>query len=337
MRGKLQSVLQWAVVPLVSLAFLGVVGYLGSGHNQLRAVDLFVCWEPQAQFTGYYVANELGMFRDEGLKVTIRHDLGVGESLTEVVKRDDAYLATLFPNVLSWIENNPKVDVFSVITAGCNLGWASNAPKSELDDILTKRSLQSWWGPQDLMLRGYLKSRGFDTGDLDRRVLAGVTAGSQSSKTGVLAMAYNELLDSAQFLGQSTEFTTYCDLGFPMFEDALMSRAATGSEDVANQARMARAIWRGWDYAQAHPERALDIVMKQSPRKPREHQRRQLEIFLKTLTPRGALPSDYELTLETMRKMIQAKVFKNPTPVTDLVDRIAAARSLRHFSEVERP
>ena len=72
---------------------------------------------------------------------------------------------------------------------------------------------------------GRSTSRGFPTDDLGRRVQAGVTADPSDGKAGVLAMAYNELLDSAQFMGQKTVFTTYCDIGYPIFEDALMARA----------------------------------------------------------------------------------------------------------------
>lgn len=337
MSPKASRLRSWLAVPAASVVFIGAVAVLGLEQSQLKSVDLFVCWEPQAQFAGYYVANELGMFRDAGLKVSIRHDLGVGESLTEVVKRDDAFLATLFPNVLAWVANNPKVDVIGVITSGCNLGWATNAPLSELPQILEQGQLQSWWGPQDLMLRSFLKSRGHAADDLATRVSASVSPDLSKGRTAVLAMRYNELLDSARFLGQNTEFSTYCDMGFPMFEDALMGRVATGPQDRALQRRVAEAIWKGWDYALRNPERALEIVMKQRPRKPRSHQERQLATFLSSLTPKGATPADYAKTLETMRTMVRSHVFPDPKPIEELVSRLEGAKTLRLVTREEAP
>ena len=61
---------KWVVGALVAACVAAVAG-TASAAPTLTKVTLQLKWVPQAQFAGYYAANDLGYYKAAGLDVTL--------------------------------------------------------------------------------------------------------------------------------------------------------------------------------------------------------------------------------------------------------------------------
>ncbi len=281
------------------------------GHkHELIPVTLFVMWEPQAQFLGYYSARDRGFFRDEGLDVTIKHDLGVGESFYEVLSNPRVYTINILSNTMEWLAENPKFSVISIISKGCNMGWVSKGPKDQILHKMKTSRFFSWWGSQDTLLKNFLIEHHLISSDFAKRANVG-SPDVRSDDWIVLVMRYNELLDYSKVVNPDQSYSSYCEMGQPIFEDVLVGRKPTDAADIEINRRMAKAIWKGWDWTEAHPNLALDILMKLHPRRPRHVQQYQLKTFTESLSGPSDYTTSYSDVLRTMQQLLKNGLIKN--------------------------
>ena len=61
-------------------------------------------WTAQAQFAGFYVADALGFFRDEGLDVIIKHPSASNTSLNRLKSGESHYVALHLVSALDMID-----------------------------------------------------------------------------------------------------------------------------------------------------------------------------------------------------------------------------------------
>ncbi len=328
--------LEIAVVLLVVVAFIIAVYFVMSSKTESVRVNLFLLWEPQAQFLGNYVAKDLGFFQDEGVDINIRHDLGVGNSMREILKEDqDNYVVSQFINVLDWLGYEPSVELVSIISRGCNLGWATATTKEEIMEILKKGSLYSWWGSEDILLRFILLSQNNDITNLTNRVTTQFPS-VVTQNSAALVMAYNELKDFISIPERKVNFISYCEMGFPIFEDVLIGKISTDPQVLDLHKRVSRAMWKGWDWAVRHPKGAIDILMKQNPRLKRKRQEVQLEQFGSTLVQNDDFIESFENHINTTLDLINYDLIENSANVRKLIEKIQKSESLRFIVNGEQ-
>ena len=92
-----------------------------------------------------------------------------------------------------------------------------------------------------------------------------ITAGSPCLPVdAIVAMTYNEYYQVKQAGFNIPESCIYrlADHGFNIQEDGLYMTRAYYEKHREQAEKFARASRRGWEYAAAHPEQALDIVMR---------------------------------------------------------------------------
>lgn len=289
--------------------------------RQLQPIELSLLWEPQAQFLGYYVAKDRGFFADEGLDVKITHSLAVGDALADVAANKNSYAVTNFINVLTW-GGGPRVELVSIISPGCNLGWTVKGGKQNLNRVLTNGTLDSWWGSQDMLLRLLGKRLEISDKSLLGRIRS-TRDPDLSSTTAILTMTYNEAL---KYTGPDVNHVSYCELGLPIFEDVLVGHQ---DQSTTRHRAVARAVWRGWDWALQHPEEALDSLMALRPSRPREFQQRQAQIFFHSLTPMSGRSELTEPAAATIKALIREQLIPDTDDVHRALDAIGSGRNLR--------
>src|SRR4051812_30358948 len=79
------------------------------GANELTQVKLQLQWLPQAQFAGYFAAQEKGYFEDEGLEVEIIPSGGDIVPQDALANGDVDYAIAWVPKVLGSIEAGANV------------------------------------------------------------------------------------------------------------------------------------------------------------------------------------------------------------------------------------
>ena len=308
------------VVSIVSAIFI-----LNQKKNKSQELELYLLWEPQAQFLGYYIAKEKGFFKDYNLNVTIRHNLAVGDSMQVLAKNKNAYAITQFINYLDASASYPNISLHSIISSGCNLGWVSwSKEKDQLIDNLEKNKVYSWWGSHDILLKTLLKSHGknkINKGDIQTKF-----PHSLGTKDSILVMNYNENRYYQDDLNRGAKFTSYCDLNLPIYEDVLIGQGSHSDTTI----KLVSAIWKGWSWAIEHKNEALKILMKRRPRKGMDMQIYQLDRFLKNITNDGYLNKDIKRLQSTLNK-IEKLPEVNSNRFGEIVNNIKRWKNLRNI------
>ena len=217
-------------------------------------------WTPQAQFAGYYVAQDLGFYRDAGLEVDLVHPSASESALSRVFK-NESHAITLqlcqamevvgsdipLVNILQTSMNNALVivsrrGVNPLTQKGARVGcWFAGF--GQLAFILSEEErLDYEWVPSTTIVNLFVK------GALDA----------------ALAMSYNEYYQLLQAGMEIDEACVYrfCDHDYNVQEDGLYMRRDYYETHKEQAAKFAAASRRGWEWTAEHPEEALDIVMK---------------------------------------------------------------------------
>ncbi len=87
-------------ITLLSAALALLVGNALAEDDNLAQVRLQLQWVTQAQFAGYYIANELGFYEDEGLAVTLLESDGDIQPAEAVAAGDAEFGVTWLPKTL---------------------------------------------------------------------------------------------------------------------------------------------------------------------------------------------------------------------------------------------
>jgi len=232
-----------------------------AGSEPLKKATFLPQWFPQAQFAGYYVAKEKGIYRKHGLDVTILRG-GPEKPPGKTLARRKAQFATMFlAEALQQCSSGLRlVNIGQVVQRS---GFVLVAKKSS--GILTPRDLNgkkvSLWPDSGLQSLAFFKKYGLNpkivhqTYTLNLFLRGGVDAAS--------AMWYNEYHSILSAGIDEDELTTFFfdryGLNFP--EDGIYCTKETWKKDPDLTRRFALASIEGWRYAFAHPDEALDIVM----------------------------------------------------------------------------
>ncbi len=272
-----------------ALALATVVGFAGCGGSkeakkapgELDEITIHLKWLPQSQFMGYYVADSMGYYKDEGLKVTITPcdgtiapeqgvstgtaDIGVTWVPTLLTYQAQGYdfveVAQIFQKsgLLLVSKKTAGIDSSAKITASTKVGNWGLGNEYEVKALLQKLGLPTTYVNQDFTMNA------FDKGDID---LAS-------------AMTYNEyglVINSyTGGLGYGADNVNVVDMndeGVAMMEDCLFvsKEWLKDSKNEDKLVRFLRASLKGWKTACDDTNAAASIVMAAGSSISLEHQ-----------------------------------------------------------------
>ena len=217
-------------------------------------------WTAQAQFAGYYVAQENGFYKEAGLDVEIVHP-SVSQTAMNRMRKGESHATTL-----------QLCQAMEIIDGGIPL---VNILQTSMNNAMV---IASRWGKDPLTQKGArvgVWSAGF--GQLARCMSlkdslnyewipfsSNVTLFVTGAIDATLGMSYNEYYQIVQagFPLTGKEVYRFCDHGYNVQGDGVyMSREYYKSHKDQAQ-RFAEASRKGWEWASEHPEETLEIVMK---------------------------------------------------------------------------
>ncbi len=255
-----------AIIVLIASSLLAACSGQATGTAPATPVTLQLQWVTQAQFAGYYVALDKGWYRDEGIDLTIMPG-GPDQSAVDLVSsgQRDFGTAILADLAVAVLNQKPVIGVSQIQQKNGLLlvTKASSGIRGPRD--FAGKSIGLWLGSfeaqfnammaqQQIMSDAYtVVAQGFSMDDF------------LNSKLDVAsAMIYNEyyaVLESG-VKAQDVTVIDYADYGLDFPGDTLLTSKATTGQKPDLCMRMVRATLKGWEYAIAHPEEAVDIVMK---------------------------------------------------------------------------
>ena len=293
------------------------VAALTSLAGMAQAADdltLQLKWVTQAQFAGYYVAQDKGFYAEEDLNVTIKPG-GPDIAPTQVIAGGGADVTVEWmPAALSAREKGlPLVNIAQPFkSSGMMLTCLKETGVTGPQDF-PGRTLGVWFFGNEFPFLSWMSQLGIPTtGGAD-----GVTVLKQGFNVDPLlqkqadcisTMTYNEywqVIDAGISEDQLITFK-YEDQGVATLEDGLyvLEDKLNDPAEVDKLTRFVRASMKGWKWAEENPEEAAMIVLDNDATgaQTEEHQIRMMsEVAKLTAGSNGALdPEDYERTVQSL-------------------------------------
>jgi NitT/TauT family transport system substrate-binding protein len=290
------------------------VGLMGTMAQAADDVTLQLKWVTQAQFAGYYVAQDKGFYDEEDLNVTIKPG-GPDIAPTQVLAGGGADVAVEWmPAALAAREKGlPMVNIAQPFkSSGMMLTCRKDAGIETTDDFKGK-TLGVWFFGNEFPFLSWiskleLPTEGGEDGVTVLKQGFNVDPLLQNQAACVSTMTYNEYWQviDAGLTPDDLNVFKYEEQGVATLEDGLYAL----EENLADPAfedkmvRFVRASMKGWKYAEENPDEAAEIVLDNdaSGAQTEEHQKRMMgEVAKLTAGSNGALDeADYERTVQSL-------------------------------------
>ncbi len=253
-----RSVLVAAVVASLLIILPG----LAAAAGELRTMTFIPQWLPQAQFAGCYVAFEKGFYREEGIDLKILKGGPDAPAAAMLASRRADFTTMFLSEALQHREKQlPIVNIGQIMQRSGFILVAKKGRGINKPADLNQKKVSLWPNFQ-VQPQAFFRKYGLSV----KTVVQGATVNLflRGGVDAASAMWYNEYHTIINAGVNEDELTTFFfdqhGLNFP--EDGIYVLKETYERDPEGCCRFARATRKGWEYAFAHPEEALDVVMK---------------------------------------------------------------------------
>ena len=217
-------------------------------------------WTAQAQFAGYYVAQKKGFYRQAGIDVEIVHPSVTQPAMSRI--RQNLCQATTLQLCQAMELVDTGVELVNILQTSMNNAMVIVSARDK--DPLTQRAERvGIWsvGFGQLAICMSIKE-GLDYNWV--RFSTNVNLFVSGALDATLAMSYNEYYQLMQAGIKLTDKNVYrfCDHGYNVQEDGVYMTREYYNQHRDQAERFAQASRKGWEWAAAHPEETLDIVME---------------------------------------------------------------------------
>src|SRR5690606_18809361 len=299
---------------LTTMLLSGAVLFAASGAFAADKVTLQLKWVTQAQFAGYYVAEEQGFHEEEDLEVEIKPG-GPDIAPPQVIAGGGAdVIVDWMPAALAARERGvPLVNIAQPFKSSGMMLTCLKETGIEKPEDLKGRTLGVWFYGNEYPFLSWMAHLGLSTegGPDGLTVLKqgfNVDPLLQKQADCISTMTYNEywqVIDAGLSPDELITFK-YEDQGVATLEDGLyvLEQSLEDPEFVDRMVRFVRASMKGWKWAEQNPDEAAMIVLDydETGAQTEKHQKRMMgEIAKLTAGSNGALdPEDYQRTVDTL-------------------------------------
>ena len=231
-----------------------------TGRAQNDVIVFTPQWTAQAQFAGYYVAEAKGFFREAGVKVRIVHPSATQPAMSRL--RNNQCQATTLQLCQAMEIVDEGMSLVNILQTSMNNGMVIVSSRGK-DPMTQKGAHVGIWsvGFGQLAICMSIKE-GLDYEWV--RFAQNVNLFVAGALDATLAMSYNEYYQLVQAGIEMTDKNVYrfCDHGYNVQEDGVYMTRDYYEKHRAQSRKFAQACRKGWEWAAAHPEETLDIVMQ---------------------------------------------------------------------------
>jgi NitT/TauT family transport system substrate-binding protein len=307
-------------------AMLAVCGLaVSAGAMAADKVTVQLKWLPQSQFSGYYVAQAKGYYKDAGLDVTIKPG-GPDISPVQVIAGNQAdVVVNWMPDALAAREAGvPLVNIAQVFNQSGLMLTCKKASGVASPKDLKGKTLGVWYGGNEYPFLNWMAKLGYKP-DADIKILKqgfNVDPLLQNQAACISTMIYNEYWQVIDAGVKESDLITffYEKEGVASLEDGLyvLESKLKDPAFVARMGKFVKATLKGWNDAVKNPAEAAKIVVAAdtSGSASEKVQLRQMENVAKLITNAGTAkigylePAAFERTVKVLLAAGSSPVIK---------------------------
>ena len=267
-------------------------------------------WTAQAQFAGYYVAEAKGFYKEAGVKVRIEHPTATQPAMSRL--RNNKCQATTLQLCQALEIVDANIPLVNILQTSMNNAMVIVSARGK-NPLKQKGARVGIWsvGFGQLAICMSIKDH------LDYqwvRFAQNINLFVAGALDATLAMSYNEYYQLMQAGIRMTDRNVYrfCDHGYNVQEDGVYMTRDYYEKHKEQARRFALASRKGWEWTAAHPEEALDIVMRYVNREHiatnRVMQRLMLKEVLRLQIDRESKKREFRLRPDMVKKASQLMV-----------------------------
>lgn len=277
----------------------GLLVLLSHYTMQAQRIVFTPQWTPQAQFAGYYAAQEKGFYKEAGVEVDIQHPTASYSAFNRLLDGSSDVISLQLVQAMMGIDRGmPLVNVLQTSQQNGLMIVSRTDSIRTIEDLRGKRV-------------GVWKTGGFgelaSIMDREERLdiqwisfLEGINLYVCGAVDATLAMSYNEYLKIRVSGHEDKPFIRLDDTEYNYPEDGVYVTEEFNRKHPEAVRAFVEASRRGWEWVHGHPEEALDIVMEWVEREQvptnRIHQQWMLEEILRLQCLPGEDIPSFELS-----------------------------------------
>ena len=261
-------------------------------------------WTAQAQFAGYYVAEAKGFYREAGVNVRIEHPSATQPAMSRLNNNDCQATTLQVCQAMEVIDGG--IPLVNILQTSMNNAMVIVSARDQ-DPVKQKGACVGIWsvGFGQLAICMNIKEHlNYEWVRFAQNVNLFVAGALDAT----LAMSYNEYFQLMQAGIKMTDKNVYrfCDHGYNVQEDGVYMLRGYYETHKDQAHRFAAASKKGWEWAAAHPDEALEIVMQHVEKNHiatnRVMQRLMLEEVLRLQVDRESKKREFRLRRDMVRQ-----------------------------------
>lgn len=283
-------------------------------------------WTAQAQFAGYYVAEAKGFYREVGVDVRIEHPSSTQPAMSRL--RNNLCQATTLQLCQAMEIVDEGISLVNILQTSMNNAMVIVSARGK-DPLTQKGAKVGIWSVGFgqlaicMSIKDHLNYEWI-------RFAQNVNLFISGALDATLAMSYNEYYQLVQAGMEMTDKNVYrfCDHGYNVQEDGVYMSRDYYEQHKDQARRFAEASRKGWEWAAAHPDEALDIVMQYVDRDHiatnRVMQRLMLKEVLRLQVDRESKKREFRLrpdmVQQASRLMVDCQMLSRDVTYKELMD-----------------
>lgn len=284
---------------LIALAtFIGVCA-------QAQQIVFTPQWSAQSQFAGYYVAQEMGFYKEAGVDVVIEHSSTSDIAINRLRSgKSNAITMFLFDAIYQIGQGVEMVNVLQTAQRSGHVIVVRDDEIKSVDD-LQRRRVGIWRSNFNQMAQLLNSEHKLNIEWI--LFIQGINLYISGAVDATMAMTYNELYWILASGFENKKVISLADIGYDYPDEGVYVSREFYDKYPDKARAFAEATRRGWEWAHEHPEQTLDIVMNVMKRErvpaSRRHQEWMLSEVLKLQIPKGKSKPNFQLDAQKVEEL----------------------------------
>jgi len=234
--------------------------WLTPGSAKAEQFVFTTAWVAQAEFAGYYIAKEKGFYKQAGLDVVIQHPTLTSSTFHRLQTAETYAIMISMVSAIDFISQGfPLVNIFQDSMNSSNIlvsRWDNNPMKMKGEKVAIFNSDPSYLA----MIMSHREKMDYQW----VRFTSNINLFLSGAVDAMMTVSYNEfiLLQQAGFKMAEESLYRFSEHGYNIQENGVYVMRDYYLSHRDECQRFASATRKGWEWVAAHPDEALEIVMK---------------------------------------------------------------------------